>query len=112
MKKVVLSILLAIVMVAGIFTLAGCGKNSDKSDKAPIIGSWDHSGYVYTFNEDKTGSYEVFGNTMNFTYEDDGSKVSILYKGNTVPGTYEYKIDGDKLIIKDSFGDDVIYKKK
>lgn len=113
MKKVLLSILLACVLFASVFALAGCGnKNSDKSDKAPIIGSWNHSGYVYTFNEDKTGSYEAFGRIMEFTYEDDGNQVRILYKGNTVPGTYEYKVDGDKLIIKDSFGSDVIYKKK
>jgi hypothetical protein len=49
---------------------------------------------------------------MNFTYDDDGSKVKILYKGNTIPGTYEYRIDGKKLIIKDSFGSDVVYQKK
>lgn len=112
MKKVILSILLAVVMLVSIFTLAGCGKDSNKSNKAPIIGSWEHSGYVYTFNEDKTGKYEAFGRFMEFTYEDDGDQVRILYYGNTVPGTYEYRIDGDKLIIKDSFGDDVIYKRK
>ena len=111
MKKIILSIVLAVVFIASILVLTGCGKAKD-SDKAPIIGSWEHSGYVYTFNEDKTGNYEAFGSKMNFTYEDDGSKVTILYKGNTVPGTYEYKIDGEKLIIKDSFGDDVVYKKK
>lgn len=111
MKKIVLSIALAVVLLASMFILTGCGKSKD-SDKAPIIGSWDHSGYVYTFNEDKTGTYELYGSKMNFTYEDDGNKITILYNGNTVPGTYEYRIDGNKLIIKDSFGKDVVYTKK
>ena len=35
---------------------------------------------------------------MECTYEDDGTKVTILYSGNTVPSTYEYKIDGDILL--------------
>lgn len=112
MKKVCLLITLVLVMIASLFSLAGCGKDSNKKDENSIVGSWEHSGYVYNFNADKTGSYEVFGNKMNFTYEDDGSKVSITYKGNTIPGTYEYKIDGKKLIIKDSFGNDVIYERK
>ena len=49
---------------------------------------------------------------MKFTYEDDGKKVSILYNGNTVASDFEYRIEGDKLIIKDSFGKDVEYKRK
>ena len=49
---------------------------------------------------------------MKFTYEDDGKKVKILYNGNTIPGTYEYRIDGNKLIIKDSFGNDLEYTRK
>lgn len=112
MKKTLLSIGLAIILIVSMLLLTGCGKESKKDDKNALIGSWEHSGYVYTFKEDKTGSYKAFGNEMNFTYEDDGSKVTILYKGNTVPGTYDYRIDGKKLIIKDSFDNDVVYEKK
>ena len=49
---------------------------------------------------------------MEFTYKDNGKAVEILYTGNTDASTYEYKIDGDMLIIKDSLGNDVKYKKK
>lgn len=112
MKKLLVSIGLIIMLAASVFALSGCGKNEDKKDQKPLIGSWEHSGFMYTFNDDNTGSYTVYGTPMNFTYEDDGSKVKILYKGNTIPGTYEYKIDGKKLIIKDSFGSDVVYEKK
>ena len=105
MKKGILSLVLVITLA---FVLTGCGKKG-------LVGEWQYesgSGYVYTFNEDKTCSYEAFGTKMECTYEDDGEKVSILYKGNTAASTYEYKIEGDTLTIKDSFGKDVVYKRK
>ena len=49
---------------------------------------------------------------MEFTYEDNGEQVEILYTGNTVAGKYKYRIEGKKLIIKDSFDNDVEYTKK
>ena len=49
---------------------------------------------------------------MNFTYEDKETEISILYNGNTTASTLEYKIEGKKLTIKDSFGSDVVYIKK
>jgi len=52
------------------------------------------------------------GNVMNFTYEADGSKVSILYEGNTAPLELNYRIEENKLIITDSFGADVEYIRK
>ena len=106
MKKGILSL---VVVITSAFVLTGCGKEKG------LVGVWTYeqgSGYVYTFNEDKTCSYEAFGTKMECTYEDDGTKVSILYKGNTVASSYEYKIDGDTLTIKDSFGKDVVYKRK
>ena len=112
MKKIFLTLILILILISSIFILTGCDNNSSSASKNPLVGSWDHSGYVYTFNDDKTGSYSVSGTEMKFTYEDDGSKVSILYTGNTNANTFEYKIDGKKLIIKDSFGKDVEYIKK
>jgi major membrane immunogen (membrane-anchored lipoprotein) len=96
----------AIILFA--LVLVGCGK----SKKSPIIGSWDYSGFVYVFNEDMTGSYTAGGTEMKFTYEDDGEKVTITYEGNTKGSTYEYKVEDDKLIIKDSFDNEVEYYKK
>ena len=80
-----------------------------------LVGSWEYessSDYVYTFNKDKTCSYEFFGSKRECTYEDNGSSVTILYDGDTGSSTYDYTIDGDTLTIKDSFGDDVIYVRK
>lgn len=114
MKKNILIITLAIMLLISIVVLTGC---EDKKDEG-IVGSWSYNPYgsteyIYTFNADKTGSYNAGGTVMDFTYEDDGTKVSILYTGNTVAGSYEYRIeDGKKLFIKDSFGSELEYDKK
>lgn len=88
-----------------------------RSYKKGLVGTWEYtrgsgSSYAYTFKDDKTGAYSVYGTEMPFTYEDNGTTVTILYNGNTAASTFEYKIEGDKLIIKDSFGSDVEYKRK
>ena len=82
-----------------------------------LVGSWDYaelSGMVYTFNADGTGTYDIFGEVMNFTYEADGStlKITYTYEGVDAPTELEYKIDGDTLNLKDSFGNDTLYKRK
>ena len=111
MKKRMVLITVIAVLVAALFTLTGCGEKKD--EPKTIIGSWQHkSGYTYTFNADKTGTYSIDGRYSEFTYEDKGDSVSILYYGNTKASEYEYRIEGNKLIIKDTFGSDVEYTKK
>lgn len=107
MKKIFKSLFISLIVFAGVLSLTGCGK-----DEKTLVGSWKHGSYVYTFKEDKTGTYNAGGTEMEFTYKDDGKKVSILYKGNTSPLELEYKIEGKKLTIKDSFGSDVEYERK
>lgn len=106
MKKrmVMFSVLLFICVVA----LTGCGKEK----KNTIVGKWAHVSYVYTFNADKTCSYDAAGTLMKCTYETDGDKLSILYDGNTASFDTTYSIDGNKLNVKDSFGSDTIYTRK
>lgn len=106
MKKTIISIAVIIMLVAIAFAVTGCGENKG------VVGQWAYSSFIYTFNADKTGSYGIAGGTKNFTYEDDGEKLSILYEGNTSPLVLKYRIDGNKLIITDSFGKDVEYVKK
>lgn len=120
MKKFLRVIAVVMAMSLLVLTFGACGSSggSDTSSKAEektgIIGSWEYEtgGYTYTFNDDGTGSYAVGENKMEFTYKDNGKAVEILYTGNTDASTYEYKIDGDMLTIKDSLGNDVKYKKK
>ena len=82
-----------------------------------LVGSWDFaalSGMVYTFNADGTGSYDMFGEVMNFTYEADGSTLKLTFTDEDVdvPTELAYTIDGDTLNVKDSLGNDTIYKRK
>ena len=107
MKKTILTLAIILFLAVAVVILTGCGSKSKG-----LVGQWGYSSYVYTFNEDKTGSYDAFGTVMNFTYEDKGDTVSILYEGNTSPLELKYRIEKDKLIITDSFGEDVEYTKK
>lgn len=101
MKK----ILMLSVLVLGVFALGGCGTNK-------IVGSWELNSFVYTFNKDNTCTYNVSGEDMKCTYKIDGDKLSIMFDNNTVPFDTTYKIEKNKLIIKDSYGKDVEYTKK
>lgn len=105
MKKYVFVVL----FLVGIVFISGCNKEV-KKDK--IIGKWTNGSYVYTFNEDKTCSYDAAGTLMKCTYETDGDKLSILYKNSDVAFETTYSIDGNILTVKDSFGNDVKYEKK
>ena len=107
MKNKLKNILIIFVFLITIFTVVGCGKQKD-----PIIGSWELDGFVYTFYEDNTGEYELFGETMKFTYEIDDKQVSLLFEGYNSPIVCDYRIEDDTLIIIDSFGSEVKYKKQ
>lgn len=85
------------------------------AENSPLIGSWEYeemSGFTYTFNPDGTGTYDVMGEVMSFTYTDNGDSIEMLYEDVDAPSTYAYSIDGNTLTIKDSFGSDVKYIKK
>ncbi len=81
-----------------LFLTTGCTKKN-------IIGKWKSTStkdeYYYIFNENKTCSYELTVARLDCTYEIKENKLTILYKGNTKPSTFEYEIKGNKLIIKD-----------
>ena len=90
---------------------------TEVSANTDLVGSWDYadlSGIVYTFNADGTGTYDLLGEVMKFTYEADGSILKITYidEDVDVPMELEYEIDGDTLNVKDSLGNDTIYKRK
>ena len=98
-------------------TEAAIETEAEGSADTGLVGSWDYaelSGMVYTFNADGTGTYDMFGEVLKFTYEADGSTLKITYTDEDVdaPMELEYKIDGDTLNVKDSMGNDTIYKRK
>ena len=110
MSKKILTVVLAVVLVIGVFTLTGC------DDKVTLVGAWTtkYAGYdyTYTFNADKTGTYNAAGTLMPFKYEDAGTTITITFDGDTLGNTSEYRIEGKKFIIKDSLGNDVEYTRK
>ena len=111
MKKFFSFLLLLVATLA----LVGCGDKEKKEEKIkdPLIGQWAYdSRYIYTFNEDRTCSYDALGTVMKCTYTVEGDKLSILYEGNTDPFETTFKIEGKTLTIKDSFDNDVEYTKK
>ena len=117
MKKT-LALMLMMVLIA-VFTLCGCGNDKDNGtnateDTITLVGQWEYAegGYVYTFNEDGTGSYLFGGTEMKFTYEDKGDCFSLLYDGNTTATDYDYSIEGEVLTMTDSFGSPVEYTRK
>ena len=106
MKKTII-----VVSLVALLSLTACGKKESKKD--PIVGKWAYGeSFVYTFNEDKTCSYDALGTLMKCTYVTDGDKLSITYDGSTVPFETTYSIDGDTLNFKDSFGEDTLYKRQ
>ena len=112
--------LLLVVLVCSLFLLVGCNKSESSSTKSSsksdssLVGTWEYEsgGFVYTFNKDLTGVYDLGSSKMEFTYKTDGDKLSILYDGNTESFDTTYKIKGNKLTIKDSLDEDVVYIKK
>ncbi len=104
MKKGLLVCLLVVVLCV---TVVGCKK------KDGIVGKWAYgsgNSFVFTFNEDKTCNYSA--NNRNCTYTIDGDKLSILYDGDTASFDTTFKIEDNKLTIKDSLGNDVVYERR
>lgn len=128
MKKALIAALAAVMMLS----VAGCNSSGSTNagntaaagnvseTEAPatvrtLVGSWGHEmGYTYVFREDKTGEYLVDGYDEPFwvfTYETDGDKLTMYEDGSLLMET-KYTIDGDTLIIEDSFGEKVYYTYK
>lgn len=99
MKKILFyGILFLLILLA-----TGCKKQT-------IIGKWksleEKEEYYYIFNNDKTCSYQMSVAKLECTYEEDGEKVNILFKGNENSITYWYHFEKGILIIKDATGKD------
>ena len=103
MKKFMFGILLFLLLLT-----TGCKKS--------IVGKWKSidtkNEYYYIFNKDKTCSYEMTVARLDCTYEDDGEKLIILYKGKDKPITFNYTFEGSTLIIKDSANKEYKFNKE
>ena len=128
-NKIIAAICGAIVVVAAVVTTVivvvnnnnnngtGGGTSSETRGNS-IVGRWKYTDsdlgdlgidFVYTFNADGTGDYDMSGTKMEFTYKTDGNKLTITYDSG--PFETEYEIKGNVLNVKDSGGNDTLYKK-
>lgn len=85
------------------------------NNKNPLIGRWEYEGgsWAYEFTSDTEGSYNLSTiSSSKFTYEiDEDDMLNLTYEDGT-NAVLDYRIEGDKLIIKDIFEDDIVYIKQ
>ena len=124
MKKVIISTFAVVIMALTFASCNNSGSNGDNNggDKGGnkeqgIVGNWYYSDDTfYTFNEDGTGSYTVYGNVFgNFNYTEGDGKLTLNYEGSTDPTVFLYKMDGNTLTIlagESNWGGDTEYKRK
>lgn len=128
MKKNIFLILLTAAVAAGsLFMFAACNKNEDNSDKKsdasissedskpadPLVGKWQAQtlpDYVYTFNADGSGQYNMAGTVLEMNYSTENGKITMNYTTEGYSSvTLDYILEEDRLNIKDSFGKDTFY---
>ena len=111
MNKVIKVFAIVMLFSVALFALVACGEK----EVNPIVGFWknDESGFdfVYTFNDDGTGSYDSAGTVMPFKYTMDGEKLSVTYDGDSISWDTTFKVNNDTLTVVDSTGEDVVYHK-
>ena len=91
------------VLLLLVFLTYGCGKKN-------IVGKWktveSNTKYYYIFNKNNTCSYEMDVARLDCTYEINDDKLIILYNGNKKENIYNYRFEGNTLIIKGMNGKD------
>ena len=90
----------AVGVFFALFFLLGWNKNS-------LVGRWhqDSSAWGYNFTSNTEGEYGTDSSMPSkFTYSEDGKSITIKYENDDKETTYEYRIEGDKLILTDRFG--------
>ena len=103
------------LMIVVTITLVGCEKGEQIEPTEQIVtGTWicETGNYTYTFNEDGTGYYEAYENKIDFTYQAEEGKISIMYSGSTSSYEATYIIKNGILSIKDLNGKENNCKRK
>ena len=79
-----------------------------------LIGCWvsaELSFCAYYFLHDGKGFYSFFESKKEFTYTDNGDSVIIHFSGDLMSSTFKYTATEDVLLIEDSFGTHVKYRR-
>lgn len=82
--------------------------------RSKLIGCWasaEMSFCAYNFLPDGKGFYSFFDAKKEFAYTDYGENITIHFSGDLMPSAFKYTITEDVLLIEDSFGSIVKYKR-
>ena len=90
-------------------TLVGCGGIMEKKD--PIVGKWKSKNETYTFNSNKTCTYQSTNEKRKCKYETNGKTLIIFFEGKPRLDT-TYRIEKNKLYIRNTFEEEILYEKK
>ena len=105
------NLLLPVLAVMLFMFASSCGVESSSSDK-PIVGNWKivkaegtsaslNQGIVYTFNDDGSATVGSGAMTSKYTFTTEGDTLTMNYNGGTdIILTWTYKIDGNKMTMK------------
>lgn len=113
MKKV-LSFLLVSILLVGVLALAGCGGGGQDEN---LVGTWEWEllgdDLYYTFNDDGTGHFNIFGDVSEFSWTTSGEQLRINRTGDIPSGEirnerWNYTINGNRLTIESRQEDDLI----
>ena len=103
---------IAAVIVAVVITIVLIIVNG----RPKLFGKWNAEGssWYYDFTSDTEGLYGYHYDSIDypaqkFTYVDNGDHLTITYEGFTTGMDLNYRLEGNKLIVTDSFGTDVTY---
>lgn len=126
-NKTILRISAIAIAAASVFMFAACNKNDNDSEQSsqtsvvsepsepadPLVGKWQAETlpeYVYTFNADGSGQYDMAGTILEMNYSTENGKITMNYTTEGYSSvTLDYILEEDRLNIRDSFGKDVFY---
>lgn len=93
MKKAI-KLLAVISAMATLCSFAGCNRNNENSGNGgqvssvseqsldPLAGQWQSeelSDYIYTFNGDGTGKYDMAGKVLELNYATEDGKITLTF---------------------------------
>ena len=127
MKKIYY-LLAALLVIAVVVSLPGCGRTDSAKSANPLSGTWEYTdaeygiSTVYVLKDDGTGTYTMKVGEEEVVYElkyevQDGHLL-VTYVNNEIfteedvfDSPFRFS-DPDTLILKDSFGEELTYVRK
>ena len=120
MNKILNKLCLVLLLFLSIIVLSGCDKTEKKTIDTNVIGTWEYSeediDATYVFEKNGTGSYTIAVGENSVVkeveYYTKDNKFYINFDNDPDTFELEYKMVDDGIIIYDSQGTELLYKKK